>query len=109
MRAVGQGNSFVGYDMPRTTRGFRFSGHGLDQGIMGDCITMNGRASLQAQAPAEAVMRLIRHGEIVAEVENGSVLNYKATEPGAYRVECEIEYHGRNRGWIYSNPIYLIQ
>jgi len=109
MRAVGQGNSFVGYDMPRTTRGFRFSGHGLDQGIMGDCITMNGRASLQAQAPAEAVMRLIRHGEVVAEVENSSVLNYKATEPGAYRVECEIEYHGRNRGWIYSNPIYLIQ
>jgi hypothetical protein len=109
MHAVGQGNSFVGYDMPHSTRGFRFVGRSLDQGIMGDCIKMDGRASLQAQAPANTVMRLIRHGEVVAEVENGSELKYEATEAGAYRVECEIEYHGRKRGWIYSNPIYLVQ
>jgi len=30
-----------------------------------------------------------------------------AHESGAYRVECTIEYHGMERGWIFSNPIYI--
>ena len=105
--AVGQGNAFVGYDMPHPTKGFRFSGKGRDRGIMGDRIKMDAGATLQVHAPMKAPMRLIRFGEIVAEVENKTTLTYTPMEPGAYRVECDIQYHGRTRGWIYSNPIYL--
>ena len=107
LRALGRGNVFVGYDMAHPTRGFRFSGKGRDQGIMGDRIKMDAGATLQAHAPAKATMRLIRHGEVVADVQNGDTLTYNPVEPGAYRVECYIEYHGRPRGWIFSNPIYL--
>lgn len=106
-QAVGQGNAFVGYDMPHPTKGFRFSGKGRDRGIMGDRIKMDAGATLQVHAPMKAPMRLIRFGEIVAEVENKTTLTYTPMEPGAYRVECDIQYHGRTRGWIYSNPIYL--
>lgn len=109
MRAVGQGNAFVGYDMPHPTRGFRFSANGSELGIMGDCLKLSRRVSLQAHAPANATMRLIRFGDVVAEVHNGRELSYRAEDPGAYRVECEIQYHGRSRGWIYSNPIYLVE
>jgi hypothetical protein len=52
---------------------------------------------------------LMRHGDVVAHVENKTTLTHMALEPGAYRVECTIPYMGQERGWIYSNPIYLHQ
>jgi predicted metal-dependent phosphoesterase TrpH len=107
LRAIGSGNAFVGYDMPHPTKGFRFSGKGRGPGIMGDRIKLDGGATLQAHAPLKGTMRLIRHGEVVAVETNNTTLTYMPTEPGAYRIECDIEYHGRSRGWIYSNPIYL--
>jgi hypothetical protein len=107
LRALGQGNAFVGYDMPHPTKGFRFSGKGRVQGIMGDFIRMDEGATLQVSCPAKSSMRLVRHGEVVAQVENSTSLTYLPVQAGAYRVECHIQYHGRSRGWIYSNPIYL--
>ncbi len=108
LRAIGKGHSWVAYDLPHATKGFRFSGQGKQKGIMGSRIQMDGGgATLQVRAPARACIRLIRHGELVASVENDNHLTYIATEPGAYRVECTIPFRGRARGWIYSNPVYL--
>jgi predicted metal-dependent phosphoesterase TrpH len=106
--ALGQGHAWVGYDMPRPSKGFRFSGKGRQAGIMGDRIRMDVGATLQAHAPARAHMRLICHGEVVAESVNSNTLTYTPLDTGAYRVECLIDYLGQPRGWIYSNPIYLI-
>ena len=64
-------------------------------------------ATLQIKAPSRCRIRVIRHGEVVAEVERESNLTYIPDEPGAYRVECHTFYEGEERGWIYSNPIYL--
>ena len=64
-------------------------------------------ATLQIKAPARCRIRVIRHGKVVAEAERDTNLAYMPSEPGAYRVECYIPYEGRERGWIYSNPIYL--
>ena len=89
--ALGQGNAYVGYDMPHSTRGFRFSGKGRDEAIMGDCIKMDAGATLQVLTPIKAPIRLIRHGEIVAEEANSNTLTYSTIEPGAYRVECTID------------------
>ena len=61
----------------------------------------------KAVAPTRTNMRLIRYGETVAEVKNDVNLTFTAIEPGAYRIECTIPYLGQERGWIYSNPIYL--
>ncbi|MCB8951441.1 MAG: CehA/McbA family metallohydrolase [Ardenticatenales bacterium] len=104
--AVGQGNSWVGYDMPASTKGFRFSGQGVNKGIMGDMITMDVGATLQALAPNRCQMRLIHRGEVVAET-NDTTLTHIPVDEGAYRVEARVPYLGRERGWIFSNPIYL--
>ncbi|MCB8916922.1 MAG: PHP domain-containing protein [Ardenticatenaceae bacterium] len=108
LAAIGQGNAFVGYDMAYPTRGFRFSGQSQGKGIMGDEIKLDAGATLQVLAPAKANIRMIRYGEVVAEAKGELNLTHIPIEPGAYRVECLIMYEGMERGWIYSNPIYLV-
>ncbi len=65
-------------------------------------------ATFQIKTPAKCHIRLIRHGEVVAEIIDDTHLTYHADDPGAYRVECSIPFHNQLRGWIYSNPIYLL-
>jgi hypothetical protein len=107
LRAIGNGRSWVGYDLPHPTAGFRFTGQGADKGSIGDAIQLDVGATLQVKAPAKAHIRLIHCGETVAEVDNETHLTHIPVEAGAYRVECQIPYEGKMRGWIYSNPIYL--
>jgi hypothetical protein len=107
LRAVGRGHSWVAYDLPHTSKGFRFSGHGRHKGHMGNRVQMDAGATLQVIVPTRANIRLIRHGEVVAFINNETNLTHTPIEPGAYRVECTIEHLGKKRGWIYSNPIYL--
>ncbi len=107
VRAIGRGHSWVGYDMAGPTDDFRFTVQGAGGGIMGDEMKVGVGATLQIRAPARCRIRVVCHGAVVSEVERESNLTYIPTEPGAYRVECLIPYEGRERGWIYSNPIYL--
>ncbi len=106
-RAIGRGNSWVGYDMAGRTDDFRFTVQGLTRGIPGDEMPLGIGATLQVRAPVRCRMRIIRHGEVMAEVERESNLTYIPVTPGAYRVECFIPYEGQERAWIFSNPIYL--
>jgi hypothetical protein len=107
LNALGNGNGWVGYDFFHPTAGFRFSGQAVDQGIMGDVVRLGAGATLQVKTPARANIRLLRHGKVVAQVENDTNLTHIPFEEGAYRVECTIRVDGKERGWIYSNPIYL--
>lgn len=108
LRAIGRGNSWVAYDIPAKTDSFRFSGKGKTKGIMGERIRMKDGATLQVSAPRRCTIRLIRHGEVVATAVDETNLTHLPTQPGAYRVECSIEYLSKQRGWIYSNPIFLL-
>lgn len=107
LRAIGRGQSWVGYDMPHPTNGFRFSVQGERRGNMGDEMMLGAGATLQVSTPARCRIRLVRHGAVVAEANQATNLTYVPQEPGAYRVECLTFYEGQERGWIYSNPIYL--
>jgi hypothetical protein len=107
LQAIGRGQGWVGYDMAGATDDFRFTAQGTRDGIMGDEMPFGLGATLQVRAPARCRIRIIRHGTVVAEVERESNLAYIPVEPGAYRVECRLVYEGRERGWIFSNPIYL--
>jgi hypothetical protein len=107
LQAIGRGRSWVGYDMAHPTNGFRFTVQGTRRGTMGDEMPLGLGATLQIQAPAKCRIRVVCHGEVVAQVMNEANLAYIPNEPGAYRVECLLEHLGRERGWIYSNPIYL--
>lgn len=105
--AIGNGRSWIGYDMPHPTAGFRFIGQGRTKGSIGDKIKLDAGATLQVKTPAKANIRIIRHGKVVASIKNNTNLTHIPVEKGAYRVECTINYAGKERGWIYSNPIYL--
>lgn len=109
LNAIGRGNCWVGYDMAHPTKGFRFSGQGIDKGIMGDDVQLDVGATLQAHVPARATIRLIYQGQPIAQAHNSTNLTHIPVEPGAYRVECTIPYMEQERGWIYSNPIYLYE
>lgn len=108
VEAIGRGNTWVAYDLPQSTTGFRFSGQSKTNGIMGDEIRLGTGATLQVKTPQKCRIRLIRNGTTVAESENDESLTYLLIEGGAYRAECYIDYYGREVGWIYSNPIYII-
>jgi hypothetical protein len=107
LQAIASGKSWIAYDLPHPTQGFRFSGHGVNKGYMGDRIQMDAGATLQVSAPTRCHIRLIRHGEVVAAIDNETNLTHIPIESGAYRVECHIPFRDQTRGWIYSNPIYL--
>ncbi len=107
--ALAQGRAWIGYDLLTSTRGFRFTAQGKERTIsMGEEMSLNGGATLQARLPAPAAeIRLIHNGEVIRSWKNQYTCAYIVTEPGAYRLEAYRFYRGRKRGWIFSNPIYL--
>ena len=107
-RAIGQGNVFIGYDMPGNTRGFRFSANGqYGSAIMGGNLRLGPGVTLQALAPARSHIKIIGDGKVVAESEGRENLLYTAHSLGAYRAEVWQQYQGKERMWIISNPIYI--
>jgi hypothetical protein len=107
-RAIRAGNVFVGYDLPGSTRGFRYSAAGAQTTtIMGGTIRLGQGVTLQAHAPDHARMKMIFEGQVIAESQGRENLMVTARNPGAYRVEVWREFRGQERGWIFSNPIYV--
>jgi hypothetical protein len=108
IEALATGRSFIGYDLPASTRGFRFTAHGLKGKVtMGEEITAQNGVTLQIRLPLPVECRLIRNGENLRSWERSETCAHITTEPGIYRVEAYIEYLGKRRGWIFSNPIYV--
>lgn len=107
-KALGNGNAFISYDLVGDARGFRFTAQGMQgTAIMGDAISLSGGLTLQVVVPKRSRIKLIRHGEIIAEENNVENLTFNARESGAYRVEVWHPYRNRERCWILSNPIYV--
>lgn len=106
--ALGAGHAFVGYDLPYSTRGFRFSVQSSQgSAIMGDRIDMAAESRLQIELPRPADCRLIRNGEVIQSWRKAINCQIPVSRPGVYRIEAFIPYLGLKRGWIYSNPIYI--
>ena len=106
--ALAAGRCFVGYDLPASTRGFRFTGRGREKTvIMGEELPAKGGVTLQAHLPEPAEIRMLRDGKLIGKWKESYASTHIATEPGVYRVEAWRNYLGRKRGWIFSNPIYV--
>ncbi len=106
--ALRRGHAFIGYDLPASTKGFRFGGQGKDGSFnMGDEVRMGKGVTLQIRLPGKAECRLLCNGQPVRAWHDQEFCTYIAAQPGVYRVECTVEYMGRRRSWIFSNPIYL--
>ncbi len=109
LQAMQEGHAFIGYDLPASTKGFRFSAQSKEQlAILGDTILLNGGVTFQIKIPsANAECRLIKDGEVIKRWKKQEICTYIASQPGVYRVECYIQFLGLERGWIFSNPIYV--
>jgi len=107
-QALSSGHAFVGYDLPATTKEFRFFANNKNQKvIMGDDIELNGSVTIQVHTPGGGETSLIKDGKIIQKTRNPNLI-HNADEPGIYRVEVHRNFLGKRRGWIYSNPIYII-
>lgn len=108
LKALSNGNAFVGYDKPLTTRGFRFSAQNQDTSvIMGEEIASKGGVTLQAHLPGLAEIHLVKDGQLIRKWRRRESFIHITTQPGIYRLEAYRYYLGRWRGWIFSNPIYI--
>ncbi len=108
MESIRVGRMFIGYDLPASTRGFRFTagGDGRSAG-MGEVIRSRFGVTLQAHLPQRADIRLLRNGNTVKTWQDAQAFVYTTPDPGIYRVEVLIYYKGRTRTWIVSNPIFV--
>jgi hypothetical protein len=108
LEALERGHAFIGYDLPASTSGFRFSAQGKDAiAWMGDELPAKDGVTLQVRMPRRAECRLLKDGKALKIWRNRETCTHITAEPGVYRVEVHIDYLGRQRGWIYSNPIYV--
>lgn len=103
-----QGRCFVGYDLPASTRGFRFTAE-TDEGQlqMGDTAKSRFGITLQVRVPNRADIRLLHNGEEFKVWENVDAAVQLVKEPGTYRVEVYRQFEDERRTWIISNPIYI--
>lgn len=107
--AIRNGNMFLAYDLPHATRGFRFSvNHNDGQFWMGGTVRAESGMTFQVRLPMRTHVRLLKDGKVIREHDDREVLTHISKEPGVYRVEVYIDYLGRHRGWIFSNPIYAV-
>jgi len=106
--ALKQGHCFVGYDLPGSPRGFTFTAvSGSSRAIMGDTLTLQDTATLVITSPRRAWLRLLKDGRVVAQAR-GKRLEYQTRAPGVYRVEAYRWFWGWRRGWVFTNPIYIV-
>lgn len=58
------------------------------------------------QAPLSGHWRIMRHGEIIAEMDSDHI-NWEIPQPGNYRVELWLELAGQPHCWILTSPFYI--
>jgi predicted metal-dependent phosphoesterase TrpH len=106
--ALAAGHAFIGYDLPATTKGFRFSARGRESDAMpGDELSAEGGVTFKVRLPAIAECHLLKDGKVIQKWKKHEICSYVTTQPGVYRVEVYRRFLGMRRGWIFSNPIYV--
>ena len=105
--ALQSGHCYVSHDWLADPTGFVFGAvNNLGVFAMGDTAPIQGTTRVTGVTPVPCRQRLIFDGRVLTET-NGTNLTFKATKPGAYRLEAWLQVAGEWRPWIYSNPIYL--
>ncbi len=112
--ALRGGHVYVSHDWMCDPSGFRFeltapagqTACSARRVVAGDEVKLSSPARLVAQFPVACHIRLMSGGKIIAE-RSADHLEYDVSGPGVYRVEGWLELGGEERGWVYSNPIYV--
>jgi len=105
--ALRMGRGFLGYERPGEIAGFSFwARSGSDEATMGETLAFRDRVELRVSVPDRARLRLLRDGQLVAQAVDSHLVSISHV-PGVYRLEAYRRHAGRERGWIFSNPIYV--
>jgi hypothetical protein len=106
--ALKNGHGFVAYDAIGDARGFSFTAQGPSQSVgPGQEIVLGDGVQLDVLSPLPAQLCLIKDGQVVAQTE-GRALTHKAESTGVYRLETCRRHLLKRRGWVFTNPIYVI-
>jgi hypothetical protein len=106
--ALTRGSAFIGYDLPASTRGFQLTANSQAGNLgIGDEASCKGGITFQVRLPRPTDCRLIHNGNLIKTWQNREICTYNTTVPGAYRIEAYIDYLGKKRAWIFTNPIYI--
>ncbi len=102
--ALEKGNCFVTNFYHGDAKGFRFFAETPKGNFrQGNTIDFSDEITLNALLPAEAEVKLIRNGKVVAHEKTASFV-FPVKENGIYRIEA---YKGKY-GWIFSNHIRIV-
>lgn len=105
--ALSAGRAFLARPWVGDARGFRFWAERGESALeMGAEAPASDGWTIRVSAPAGALLRIVRGGVPITQTR-GRELEYRATEPGAYRVEARRNALAAERLWILSNPLYL--
>lgn len=108
MDAFRSGMMFVGYDLPASTRGFTFNAIGKKRDAgMGETIQFDKGIEFSIHLPSRCRVKLIRNGEVNTDFKGSGSIKIPIHVTGVYRLECYKNYLGKERGWIFSNPIWV--
>ncbi len=101
--ALREGRCYVANIAFGDPRGFSFKAEsgGQTAGI-GEEIKLVGEAVLTVESPGGTDIKMVRNGELVAQGLARS-LEFRAHRPGVYRVEV----WDKDKGWIFTNPIWI--
>jgi len=105
LTALSSGSHFGANHRVGNPRGFRF--HAICEGqrfLPISTLNAGKRVEFHAHSPLEAELVLVRDGQRVIDVQ-GRDLRYVTDEPGVYRIES----YRKKKGWVFTNPIRLIQ
>lgn len=107
--ALAAGRAFIGYDLPASTHGFRFHAIGKDgEAVMGETISGTGGVTFKIRLPFPTECILLKDGTSIKKWHKRDRCTFLISERGVYRVEVYIRFLGKRRGWIFSNPIYVV-
>lgn len=107
--ALKKGAGYIAFELPASPMGFSFTAENSEEiAGLGDELRLDPGATLRVRLPKRAYLRLIHNGNPLLELTDTDRLVKIIDQPGAYRVEAYLEYLGKRRGWIFSNPIYVV-
>jgi hypothetical protein len=100
-----QGRGWIGYDLLGSTKGFTFKAHSASEhATMGEELRRAGAVNFDVEVPLPATIQIVRAGKGVIGRAKGTRLKLTSVEAGAYRAEAYL----KGKGWIFSNPIYVL-
>ncbi len=99
--ALSQGHAFCAFDLPHSTRGFRFNCNTNDgTAIMGDKVQADAGLTFQVRLPIRTHVRLLKDCCDLGAPRSRFLTHRPKNR--RYRVEVYIDYRNRHRGWIFS-------